>query len=192
MSKVSDYFVSVPGRITDIGGIVAIDRIGEYMKTQINKLYNEPVPGPPPSPLYVAENTPYASKIKADLESYADTLQTEEVETTSDDGKVTVSYTRDDGADIKAALQDATSGLSKLVAALETQFTIDQNTAVIQFNVPVPPANTTTIGTTPPYAYIPGTYLAAITTVFILPTAIDMATAFETFIAAQYVSGGTT
>ena len=192
MAKVSDYFVSNPDRITDIAGIIAVDRIGEYLKTQINKLYNEPVPMGPPAPTYIAENTPYIGKIKADLQSYADTLQSEEVETTSDDGKVTVSYTRDDGTDIKNALEDSTSGLSKLVTALETQFTIDQSAAVIQFNVPVPPANTATIGTTPPYAYVPGTYLSVITAVFTLPAAIDMATALETFISAQYVSGGNT
>lgn len=190
MSKVSDYFVPVEGRILDVGGVIAIDRIGEYMRIQIEKLYNEPISGPPPTPLYVAENAPYNGKIKQDLLDYADTLQSSEVETTSDDGKVTVSYIRDDGTAISESLEDSTSGLSKLVTALETQFTIDQAAASVQFNVPVPPANTNTIGTTPPYAYIPGTYLAVITAVFVLPAAVDMATAFETFIAAQYVSGG--
>lgn len=187
VSKISDFLTSNPNRITDIGGLLVIDRIGEYIRQEIVDVCT-PLSAPIPPVYYQPNETSYTGKIDLDLRAYAATLEAREISTTSDDGKVTIMYIRNDGSDIITSLNNPSSLLKILVSNLEVRFTIDQLAAATQFNVPAVPPSPLPIGSTPPYLYVPGNYYSIISS--IIPTDIELKTAFETFIALQYSLNG--
>jgi len=169
-TKVSYFLTINPERDENNIGINVINRIGEYIASEIAIVSVAPY----------TNNSSYSGKIKQDLIDYSNTLSEQEITTTSDDGKYEFTYTRDDKTAIISSLNDATSGLSKLVTTIETIFTTTQTAANAQFLVPTPP----------PYVYVSKTFYNAIIAVFVLPSAIDLANAFDLFVVSKYASLG--
>jgi len=187
MSVVSDYLVSIPTRDLNSVGILTINKIGEYLKNEIVELST---PNGPMFALYGGSKTSYIGAIKDYVKTWADTLSSQEIETTSDDGTVTLSYTRNDKEAINNALDDPMSGLYKLILTIETTFTTTQIAAAAQYNVPIAPGFPVLVGPSPPYVST-GQFFASITGIFTLPAAVDLATAVDTFAQTQYTSLGT-
>lgn len=183
--KISDYLP--PSQFGETLGRQAVDRIGEYLKSEI--LYVATPMAPPVPPIYyMAKNLPYPNKIKSDLLSWSGTLPKRTIDYGAD---IVVEY--DDGKYIRDALSDPASGLSKLVTTIEIVFTLTQTGAQTQFNTPMTPPPPPVQGSVPPtgqpYIYVPMTFGTAIQVALGEVTPI-LSQAVENFVKLSYQSNG--